>query len=304
MDMNASKIEGGFRSKGVENKKSDLTGPIVSIITVVLNGGAMLEKTIQSVIGQTYSGIEYIIIDGGSADNTIDIIKKYQSRIAFWVSEKDKGIYDAMNKGINFAKGDIVYFLNCGDMIYSKNVLEKVIDVFKRDEGIGIVYGKSEHFLTRAGIKFIQGKQLSYSELWKGMSVCHQSMLYKKVLFDILGRYDTKLKLDADHEFLLRFIKERPRHLYKDTFIDLIISKYDISGSSGKELFTSLIEMEKVSDAYFGKSFFRKLHFRIQFIRYCLRYLLIKSGLWHIYCSIKFNYIKNVLQWLYSKDTH
>ena len=95
----------------------------ISIVTVVFNGEAFLEKSIQSVINQTYKNIEYIVIDGGSTDGTIDIIKKYQDKIAVWISEKDDGIYEAMNKGIALAHGKWINFMNAGDVLFNDNVL-------------------------------------------------------------------------------------------------------------------------------------------------------------------------------------
>lgn len=100
--------------------------PLISVVTVSYNAVLTIEQTILSVINQTYPHIEYIIIDGGSTDGTVDIIKKYANRIAYWVSEPDKGIYDAMNKGIRTAKGEWINFMNAGDLFYSKDTLEKV----------------------------------------------------------------------------------------------------------------------------------------------------------------------------------
>ena len=119
------KGEGGLRTKGYF-KKSYEDKPLISIITVVFNGEKYLEETIQSVINQTYSNVEYIIIDGGSSDGTLDIIKKYEERIDYWVSEKDKGIYDAMNKGIDVASGEWINFMNAGDGFYADDVLDKI----------------------------------------------------------------------------------------------------------------------------------------------------------------------------------
>src|SRR5688572_4810851 len=97
------------------------SAPLLSIITVVYNGEQLLEKTILSILNQTYTNIEYLIIDGRSKDRTVDIIKKYENKISYWVSEPDKGIYDAMNKGMNAAKGDYIWFINAGDVIHAQN---------------------------------------------------------------------------------------------------------------------------------------------------------------------------------------
>src|SRR4051812_15125406 len=113
-------MQGGKRISGITGQKQS---PVVSVITIVYNGGALLEGTIQSVLKQDPTHLEYIIIDGGSKDNTLDVIKKYTDQIDFWVSEPDKGIYDAMNKGLNAATGDYVWFMNAGDHIHGKDVL-------------------------------------------------------------------------------------------------------------------------------------------------------------------------------------
>ncbi|HDY89306.1 MAG TPA: glycosyltransferase, partial [bacterium] len=114
---------------------------MLSIITVTYNAEACLEKTIQSVINQTYKNIEYIIIDGGSSDKTLSIIKKYKKYIKYCISEPDKGIYDAMNKGIKIAKGDYINFLNAGDFYYENNVLSYLFD--NLDKSVDLLYGDS-----------------------------------------------------------------------------------------------------------------------------------------------------------------
>ena len=117
--------EGGSRLLG-HIKKSSKSKPLVSIITVVFNGDQHLEKTIQSIINQTYDNVEYIIIDGGSTDRSIDIIKKYNSQIDYWVSEQDNGIGEAFNKGVKVAKGDYINFQGDGDGFITDNILERI----------------------------------------------------------------------------------------------------------------------------------------------------------------------------------
>ncbi|NJL11154.1 MAG: glycosyltransferase [Calothrix sp. SM1_7_51] len=112
----------------------------MTIITVTYNAGEYLEQTIQSVISQTYDNLEYIILDGGSTDSTIDIIKKYENSIAYWCSEPDKGIYDAMNKGIAISRGDIIGLINAGDT-YLPNILESLAKKYLPTKNLAVYYG-------------------------------------------------------------------------------------------------------------------------------------------------------------------
>ena len=114
--------------------------PLISIITVVFNGEKKLEKTILSVINQTYDNLEYIVIDGSSKDGTIDIVKKYEDKINYWVSEKDSGIYEAMNKGILASKGDYINFMNAGDFFTKNNLVSEVVNILASEE-IDFLYG-------------------------------------------------------------------------------------------------------------------------------------------------------------------
>ena len=120
-----------------------MNDPLISIVTVSYNAVATIEQTILSVINQTYPNIEYIIIDGGSKDGTIDIIRKYADQIAYWVSEPDEGIYDAMNKGIKIATGEWINFMNCGDSFLDMKVLNKIFisSILNEYEGVDILYG-------------------------------------------------------------------------------------------------------------------------------------------------------------------
>jgi len=117
--------------------------PKVSIITVCLNSEKFLEATLQSVLEQTYNNIEYIIIDGGSLDNTKEIIKKYEKDIDYWISEPDRGISDAFNKGLLASTGEIISFLNSQDYYLNKDVIQKVVNVFINKQEVSIVYGKT-----------------------------------------------------------------------------------------------------------------------------------------------------------------
>ena len=120
---------GGLRSSGITKKSTD-EKPLISVVTVVYNGEATLEQTILSVVSQTYENVEYIIVDGGSKDGTIDIIKKYECKIDYWQSEPDRGIYDAMNKGIGLAIGEWIYIIGADDFFVDENVINELSDLF------------------------------------------------------------------------------------------------------------------------------------------------------------------------------
>ncbi len=174
----------------------------ISIITVCLNGAKTIEKTIQSVIGQSYPDLEYIIIDGGSTDGTTNIIEKYNRYIAYWVSEKDNGIYDAMNKGIAKATGEVIAFLNSDDW-YEDAALEKAADYFKRYQPM---------VLTGRINTLQQGEWREYKESFDeideniriGMTYRHPATFVRRELFDRFGKFDTRYKIAADYEWMLR----------------------------------------------------------------------------------------------------
>lgn len=201
----------------MENSKSY---PKVSIITITYNAEKTLENTINSVISQNYTNIEYIIIDGGSTDKTIDIIKKYQEKISYWISEPDRGIYDAMNKGIKFAHGEWINFMNSGDKFFDSNVLSKIFNDPISNK-YSCVFGNTI-FLYNNG-KSIEVKYGDRS-IHRIMPSCHQSIFCKS---DVLKSYpfNLKYKLAADLDFFNNL--KNNNHKYK--YINTIVSVYDAS---------------------------------------------------------------------------
>lgn len=170
----------------------------ISVVTVSYNAAETIEETIQSVVNQTYDNIEYIIIDGGSTDGTVDIIKKYADRIAYWVSEPDKGIYDAMNKGINVATGDYINFMNAGDTFTKRDIVEKVADKIFIESFIVICDWND--------IKkncLIERKALEIKYLKRNILCSHQAMLIK-LSYHKNNLYDTTFRFCADYNFLYK----------------------------------------------------------------------------------------------------
>ncbi len=186
--------------------------PIVSIITPTLNSEKFVEKTILSVLNQTYKNIEYIIIDGGSTDGTAEIIKKYEGKIDYWVSEPDKGIYDAMNKGLDAAKGQWIFFLGADDMLYDSLTIEAVSSQLRDDTSV--VFGK---------VRYTNGKEvksrLNLITLLHN-TVHHQSAFYNANLF-YNWRYDSTKKLISDYELNLIIYLAKKKYEHMDRFISI-----------------------------------------------------------------------------------
>lgn len=205
--------EGGRRIQGYL-KKSLPDKPLLSVITVVFNGEKYLEETIQSVINQTYDNVEYIIIDGGSNDGTLDIIRKYENVIDYWVSEKDEGIYDAMNKGIYTSKGNFLYFLNCGDYLYTEDVLDYVIS---KSKGCNFLYG-----LVKTGNK-IEKNDINNKFDLIFSTICHQGVIASRMCFDN-NLFSTNLKWLSDYLWIIKCFNNKNIEKKK---INKIISYFD-----------------------------------------------------------------------------
>lgn len=177
-----------------------------SIITVNYNNKEGLRRTIESVIHQTYRDFEYIVIDGGSTDGSREVIEEYTERIDYWVSEPDKGIYNAMNKGISVAHGEYLNFMNSGDIFYDYNRLNKISEQqFQSD----IIIGRDYWYNSKTGKDFstILPLRLEMFTFYKG-SLPHQSSLFKRIIFKE-GKYDESLKVVSDWKFYIQAIIEK-----------------------------------------------------------------------------------------------
>jgi glycosyltransferase involved in cell wall biosynthesis len=179
----------------------------ISIITVCYNSEKSLESTIESVISQTYKNIEYIIVDGLSNDNTIEIIKKHNDNISKWVSESDNGLYDAMNKGIVMATGDVIGFINSDDLFCDRKAIEKVMGVFINNVSLDSVYADlfyvSQNNTNKIIRKWISGRQKKFNIGWHP---AHPTFYIKKSVYKKYGLFDLTFKLAADFEIMLRFL--------------------------------------------------------------------------------------------------
>lgn len=222
--------------------------PVISIITVVFNSESLIEKTIRSIINQTYPNIEYIVIDGASIDGTIDKIEKYRKHIAVFISEPDKGIYDAMNKGIKCSKGHFVMFINSGDMLYDKSTLE---NVFALHEPKNRIYYGHTMIIDKNGRQIGERrlrplKKTHWTDLINGMLICHQSIIVSRKIAPL---YDTKYRYSADYNWVLAVMKKAGNKVVNT---NCYLSQFLDGGQSKKTILRSLYERFIIMEKYFG----------------------------------------------------
>tara|TARA_B110000977_G_scaffold199125_1_gene285606 strand:+ start:690 stop:1535 length:846 start_codon:yes stop_codon:yes gene_type:complete len=192
---------GGQRVKGIFKQSTDLR-PLISVITAVYNGGQYLEESIDSIKTQNYQNFEHIIIDGCSTDKTPDIIKRNENNIDYWISEKDKGIYDAFNKGLKLAKGDYIVFVNSDDKLYDNNVFSTVIKYFKNNKDLDFLFGPvKKHWGLLHGYK---PWKIRFS--WGFYSSHSTGFFIKKNAAKKIGFYNLAYKYSSDYDYFYRMI--------------------------------------------------------------------------------------------------
>lgn len=204
----------------------------VSVITATYNSENTIQRTIDSVIGQDYKDIEYIIIDGGSTDRTIHILEENTDKISYFISEKDNGIYDALNKGIKLATGDIIGFLNSDDVYYSQCVVSRIVSFFENEKS-DVVYGNLIYQSRKVGenkiIRFWESNLFDIKLLKFGWMPPHPTLYCTKNVYDVYGLYNTEYRISADYDFILRVFKQNS---LKKTYIPQILVKMDVGGVS------------------------------------------------------------------------
>jgi glycosyltransferase involved in cell wall biosynthesis len=200
----------------VEKKTEKPNSPMVTVVTVVFNDAEGLEKTMLSVEEQTYENKEFVVIDGGSEAPTLDVIENHQDHIDFWISEPDKGIYDAMNKGVDHAKGEWVIFMNAGDIFYDKDVISTVF--CKDHEGADFIYGHT-HFLSGDFNGIV--KAWDFDILWKTMIFTHQSVFTRREILEG-HRFNINYKVCADYDLIFSSYMKGCKFVNSDTVISAI----------------------------------------------------------------------------------
>lgn len=232
--------------------------PLISIILVVLNDRDNIEKSIQSVKSQSYANLEFIIIDGGSTDGTIEIIKNHQNIV--WISEKDKGIYDAMNKGIGLSQGEILYFLGAGDSFVDGDVIRDIIPNFQQND---LVWGNA--FFVGETIQLKKYRDIS-KKFFLQKTICHQAIFARKSVFDQIGLFDLCYPVKADYDWQLKVFKGK----FRRTYIDRNIANFLIGGISTSKSGKNNNEYFKIGRKYFGFPLILMVYF------YFIRYKFIK----------------------------
>jgi len=207
----------------------------ISIITITYNSEATLKDTIGSVLGQSYPDIEYIIVDGKSKDKTCDIIRSYGDRITRFVSEPDNGLYDALNKGIRMATGDVVGFLHSDDIYASADTVKLIAEAFRRFD-TDAVYGDLVYVDqqdTRKVIRFWRAGKCSRRKVLTGWMPPHPTFYVKRKVYEQYGGFDTSYRISADYESILRFLV---KHRISTFYIPLVLVRMRVGGESNKSV--------------------------------------------------------------------
>lgn len=238
--------------------------PLVSIITVVFNGAKSLERTIKSVISQGYPNIEYIVIDGGSSDGTVDIIKKYEDNITYWKSEPDGGISDAFNKGLSMATGDIVGFINADDW-YNADTVELVVRNFEK---FSVVYGDVQFW---DGSKRGHRTHSNHLKLRQGMALAHPAVFVKRSMYQKYGQFNLEFKIAMDYEFIARL------YFNKESFhnINSVLANMGLGGLSDRNWLKAFMEEKKVKRSYLGV-----IRSNFYFIKQTILFSMQRGRLW------------------------
>lgn len=242
--------------------------PLITVVTVVYNGEQFLDQTIRSVIEQDYPNFEYLVIDGGSTDRTLEIISRYQDHIDNWISEKDKGIYDAMNKGINLAKGKWIIFSNADDYLFNHKTLTNCADALTRcDASVSLVYG-SINLITNEG-RFLQKIGDSWGktqfEMTYKMAIPHPGLFVRTDAVRKWGGFDTDFRIAGDYELCIRLLQRTTAKFLEN----IVVSNMRVAGVSSNP--TNAILSIKECELAREKNGLRKV---------TLHSFLLKSRVW------------------------
>lgn len=247
-----------------------MDNPKISVVTVVYNSKALIENTVKSIINQSYNHIEYIVVDGGSTDGTIDILNSYKKNISTLISEPDHGIYDAMNKGIRLATGDFVVFINSGDKFSSPDILE---NIFSNPEAASadVVYGDTD--ITDSEGNIIHSRRhrppesLNWKSFKRGMLVCHQSFIARR---NLVESYNLNYRYAADFDWCIRILK-KSKSVYNSR---QVISLFLEGGQTRKTIVPGLKERFKIMRHHYGlvSAIYRNIILGVRFTWFVIRH--------------------------------
>ena len=252
----------------------------VSMITICYNAEKTIAKTIESVLSQDYENLEYIIVDGGSKDHTVDIIKSYENKKIHWISEKDNGISDAFNKGIKMATGDLIGLINADDYLFPHALANLTLACH---ECTDVLYGNTIVDDQENELKLIKyagsAEGLEYS-----LPFIHQSSLVRKKAYDQYGGYSEKYKICMDYDLFARFYRGGA----KFQFVNTVVSCFTYGGTSCSHPFQTIKENVSIAEKY-GLSHFRAIMYKIKmYIQNCIKIVLVRLRIWKaIYCLLK-----------------
>ncbi len=248
----------------------------ISLITPTYNSAETLSRTIESVCIQNYPNLEYIIIDGGSSDNTKEVVEKYKDQInIIFVSEKDNGIYDAMNKGIKMAAGEIIGILNSDDLFDTAEVLKTVADAFMQED-IDAIYGDIVYFSTDVNkiTRYWKSGKYNESNLNSGWTIPHPALFVKKNVYERCGYFKTTYKISADYEFILRILKI---YKIKITYVPKVFVKMYNGGTSAKNLHNKKLGWQELKKSWADNNLTLPKFFLVRRIFYKIHQLLIRK---------------------------
>jgi len=249
----------------------------ISIITITYNSEKTIKDTIESILNQTYKNVEYIIVDGKSNDMTIEIVKSYKNKISKFISEKDNGIYDAMNKGLELATGDIIGILNSDDVYFDKYVIEGVVKRFKEkfvDSVYGDLYYVEENDVNKV-VRYWKSSHFIEGSFAKGWHPPHPTFFVKREVYEKYGFFDLEMKVSADFELMLRFLE---KYDISTTYLPKVLVRMRTGGESNKSI-KNIIAGNKSILRAFDKNGIKVNKFMYVFYRFIPKIIqMIKKG--------------------------